>query len=177
MNCNDSACQKFRPPTRTLVTFQSASHNSGVYALFRVSVPDPRLRVKVSLLFIPVAGSDPQQIYNAANVWLYEVEYDGSGVSGNTIPCTNIEGAKGGVSPIPAANGLQGYSREFVTAADAVEGYIQCFGDAPSGTPMIGSWVLQVTYSPQSVRFTDREWDEITRSANAQILQGPVVVP
>lgn len=128
-------------------------------------------------MFIPPSGGAPVSLFNAGTLWLSEVEDDMSGVSGNTVPCTNIEGSQTSPTQIPAANGLQGYSREFVTGADAIEGVFTAFGDSAAGTAMIGTWTLQTSYQPESVRFTDREWDEITRACNVILIQGPVVVP
>lgn len=138
---------------------------------FKVPVPDSRLRVKVSVLFIPAAGVTLADGSLDATLWLREAEVDLSGVSGALIPATNIEGTEAGPTAIPAAVGLQGYSRELVTAADFILGTLDITADG--GTSAGGSWVLQTRYQPQAVRFTDEEWQDIVARCNPSVYAGP----
>lgn len=173
MRRNDSAHQKYKPPVQTLCTFGSGS-GAAVTVAFRVPVPDSRLRVKISIMFIPVAGNYPLTgIASAGTLWLSEAEDDDSGVQGGTIPCTNIEGTSAAPTSIPAANGLLGYSREFVSAGDNIQGV---FNVTPGG-PMVGSWVLQTRYQPEGVRFTPEEWNEIVPQCNPNLTTPPVTRP
>ena len=168
---HNSATQKVTPQTKTLVTI-SNSPNVKAVVTFRVPVPDSRLRVKISTIFVPQAG---QSTVNAgtASLWLYEAEDDMSGTTGTTVPSTNVEGTSAAPTAIPATAGLSGYSREFVTGADAIEGVFTAIAGAAGG---LGTWVLQVRYQPESVRFTDAEWNEISQRMNPQLLSSPASV-
>lgn len=163
LNRNDSAFQRFEAPMVPLVNASAAGAGTAA-GKFRVPVPDSRLRVKVSVIFIPAAGSTPVSDLSpaGATLWLYETEVDRSGVSGAYFPCANIEGTSAAPTAIPISAGLYGYSREFTTLADAIEG---AFNTGTNGT-QAGVWVMQATYSPDSVRFTAQEWNEITRQCN-----------
>jgi hypothetical protein len=167
---SDSARHKYVPPVRSLITF-SALGSGSASVKFRVPIPDSRLRVKISVLFIPVAGNAPTSGVGGT-LWLYEADDDQSGVSGMSIGCTNIEGTQASPTAIPAASPLLGYSREFVSAGDAIEGVLA----ATSGGAMIGTWVLQVRYQPDAVRFTDEEWIEIRNLCNPTLITPRVVV-
>jgi hypothetical protein len=166
----DSARWRTPPQSRALVTFGSGSGGPGAVK-FRVPVPDSRLRVKVSLVFVPVQGNNPLTgLALSASIWLYEVELDAMG-GGAYIPCVNILGTQAAPLLIPTANPLQGYSQEFITAADALEGEFI----ATSGGPIVGTWVLQTRYQPDSVRFTKQEWDELAADCTPRVL-GPALV-
>ncbi len=168
---NNSACQIYKPKTRLLVTYASGAGGSDAVN-FKVRTPDSRLRVKISLRFIPVAGNFPLTgLAGSASIWLAELDDDDSGVSGLEIPCTNIEGTSAAPTSIPAANGLLGYSREFVTAADSIYG---AFIANPGG-PIIGSWTLGVRYQPQAVRFSPEEWNEIRNQCGVDLITPSIV--
>jgi hypothetical protein len=163
----DSAFQRFeaKPVVIAIATAAGAGSTS---ASFQVPIPDSRLRVKVTIIFVPAAGSTPLSNLSGANatLWLYESETDRSGVSGARFPCSNVEGTSAAPTSIPATgNALYGYSREFTTLADTVEG---AFVTGSNGT-QAGSWVLQCAYSPDSVRFTPDEWDAITKICNPSL--------
>lgn len=169
---NDSARHKYVPPVRSLITFGSGAGSATVK--FRVPVPDSRLRVKISVLFVPDAGNAASSgVALSSSIWLYEAEDDQSGVSGMSLGATNIEGTQAAPTAIPAADPLLGYSREFVSAADAIEGVLA----STAGGPMIGTWVLQVRYQPNAVRFTNEEWTEIRNQCSPTLITPRVVVP
>lgn len=169
----DSARWKWQPNATPLIVFGGAS-GSGTQKIvkFRVPVPDSRLRVKISILFIPQAGLDPQSGLNGT-IWIYETEDDISGTSGKSIPSNNVEGTQAAPTAIPVTVPLQGYSREFITAADALEGELS----AVSGLNMIGAYVLQVRYQPDAVRFTAQEWKELMADCAPRVFGGVAVVP
>ncbi len=153
----------------TLGTFASGSGNIDDVE-FQVPIPDSRLRVKISLLFIPTSGTATSGA--SGEVWMREAERDSSGVSGSLIPCANINvGTEAAPLAIPVAAGLQGYSREFVTAADYILGTASFTGGGPTTG---GSWVLQCRYQPQAVRFTDDEWNRIASNCNPVVSSGPI---
>jgi hypothetical protein len=162
--------RKHAPPFTTLVTIGSSSAAAGsVY--FRVPIPDSRLRVKVDVLFVMAAGSAFEvDITGFSTLWLYESEEDTSGLSGRTVQCTNIEGTEASPTAVPAASPLMGYSREFVTAADYIEGKFTILSNITLGT-----WYLKTRYQPDAVRFTDDEWDEIVRLCQPAIFTPALV--
>jgi hypothetical protein len=164
----DTYLRKHVPPQRTLLTFTSGGSGTAKTAVFRVPIPDSRLRVKLSVMYIPATGI--AVTVAAATLWLYEADVDDSGVQGNLIPCTNIEGTSAAPTALPLAAGLQGYSREFVTAADYIVGRLVA---SPSSAP--GSWVLQARYQPDAVRFTDEEWNALKSQCNPDLSVGPVI--
>ena len=151
---NDSILRRFTARPQSLVTF-SSGYSGPATKYFKVPIGDARLRCKIATLFVPDAGGLVDAGFTGTStLWLAEADKDRSGLSGNLIPATNIEGTSGAPTTIPATAGLGGYSREFVTAADYIQGRLVSTG----GGPMLGTWVLQVDYSPDAVRFTDEEW-------------------
>lgn len=167
----NSALQKHTPQPTTLVTIlDNAAVPSNASVYFRVPTPDSRLRVKVSVLFIPPAGDlNEFDITGFANLWIAELETDMSGVSGRELPCTNIEGTEALPTAVPASSPLLGYSREFVSAADMIQGKFTILSNMT-----LGSWVLQTRYQPDSVRFTDEEWDELVRQCQPTLTSSPI---
>lgn len=165
--------QKWRPTPRTLIASQLAVEGSAAFTQrFRVLIPDSRLRVKISIVFAFKGGQQPSidavdLSTGAATLWLYEAEDDDSGTTGSTYPCTNIEGTEAAPTVVPQAIGLSGYSREFITAGDNIEGrFVTAFNG------FTGNWMLQLRYQPDNgQRFTDDEWREICNLAK------PIVPP
>lgn len=163
----NSATQKVQT-FDTLVTFLTGSDGSDGTIDFKVPCPDSRMRIKVSLLFQPPAGTDLSTLVLTASLWLREADIDMSGVTGDLVPLANIEGTQAAPTAIPKAAGLLGYSREFSgTAADFIVGTLAV---TSTTTAEGGSWVLQVRYQPQAVRFTDNEWNEIEPNCNPSLL-------
>lgn len=169
----DSATQRIYTQPQTLATFGGVVAGGGTIT-FRVPTPDSRLRVKISVLFIPPAGQRPNTgLAQTSSLWLYESEDDMSGVSGMTIPSTNVEGTYSAGTLIPDADGLLGYSRELVTAGDYVEGV---FAAATPSPIIAGSWVLQTRYQPDAVRFTDEEWQQFVGQCAPTLTSPPLVL-
>lgn len=156
--------QRYIPKPVVVGQVVAGSTGTKKNSVFQVPFPDSRLRVKISLLFKRTNASSSLP---GANLWLYETDVDDSGMTGDNVPLTNIEGTFAAPTVIPAAVGLLGYSREFVSAADYVEGQLQMTGDGTTGY-----WVLQTRYQPQSVSFSREEWDLITAQCNPT---GPLV--
>lgn len=125
---------------------------------FNVPMPDSRMRVKISVLFkfsgAPSAGP-------AATLWLAETDLDESGAQGDLVPLTNIEGTSAAPTAIPADTGLLGYSREFISAADNIQGRLTIPANGATGY-----WVLQTRYQPFSVSFSSEEWGLIIAQCN-----------
>ena len=152
--------QRWIPRPLVLAQIIAGSTGAKKTSIFRVPFPDSRLRVKISLLF---KRTNTSTSLPGANLWLAEADIDDSGMQGDTVPLTNIEGTFAIPTVIPAAVGLLGYSREFVSAADYIEGQLQVTGD---GT--LGYWVLQARYQPQSVSFSPEEWGLIISNCNPE---------
>jgi hypothetical protein len=164
--------RKYHAQYMPLITFVADAGTGDVR--FRVPGVDSRLRIKISVLFVPPGGTAPNIAGGSgATLWLVEAEKDRSGQSGITIPATDVEGTAAAPTTIPANAGLGGYSREFVTSADYIEGTLNAASQAGMGG---GQWVLQVDYSPDAVRFTDAEWESLREKMSPRVLGGSVVV-
>jgi hypothetical protein len=167
-----SLARKYHAQYMPLITFEADAGSADVR--FRVPGVDSRLRIKISVLYVPPVGSAPNTgSGGTATLWIAEAEKDRSGQSGITIPSENVEGTSAAPTAIPADAGLGGYSREFVTAADYLEGTLAAASGAGMGG---GQWVLQVDYSPDAVRFTDAEWEALRAKMSPRVLGGSVVV-
>jgi len=162
------AHQIYIPRFIRLATFSGAGFGT---AVVKVPCPDSRLRVKVAVLFIPPAGTviAPSTFTNSQSIWIYETETDESGVNGGDIPTTNVEGTEASPTSFPEADGLLGYSREFVTAADSLKIQV-AFATSPA---VAGSWVAQFRYQPNNVSFTAEEWNAITAKCVPCLMAGP----
>ena len=139
---------------------------------FRVPVVDSRLRVKVSVLFAPndTANAAQPDITGKTTLWLFEEEIDYSaGAEGRYLPAVNLASTtQAAPLAIPTAKPLLGYSREFVSAADAIGGELIITGNPGK----LGTWGLQARYQPEAgQRFTDAEWQWIRARCNPVALQ------
>ncbi len=134
---------------------------------FRVPMPDARLIVKISVLFVWRGGTKPSSMITApsSTIWLAGADRDTSGISGNWIRHTDVEGTEASPTSFPASSGLQGYSREFPgTSGDVILGAVSL--STPEATS--GLWVLQTRFQPVAVSFPWNEWDEIRRECHPE---------
>jgi hypothetical protein len=146
---------------------------------FRIYTPDSRLRVKVSVIFVRSNGSDPaNKVFGngGAQLYLGEEEIDRSGMVGSEVLSTDIlRDAAGNVIhqaaplPIPEDIGLEGFTIEFVTAADSILGILTI----SSNVGPAGAWILQVRFQPDGQRLCADDWDWIKRKCHATLLGGP----
>lgn len=158
----DPRWQRWLPQPKPLASI-AASSSTVVAVPFSVPIPDSRFRVKVSLLFALNSNSIGDAA-PAATLWLYEADdNDYGGVMGE-VPLVNLVGTKAVPVSIPLAGdvNLYGWSREFVTAADYINGILTVQGNG--GT--VGTWVLQARYQPNAVSLAPDEWDLITSQCN-----------
>lgn len=140
--------------------------------IVQVPVPDSRTRVKVSLLFVPPAGTTNPVLAAGNTIWIAATEEDmRGGGGGRTVPVTDVEGTSAAPTAIPQSTGLLGYSREFVTAAD----YLQVTATLVTSLNA-GAWVLQTQIQPDAVSFSWEEWDAIRRDFMPQNLTGKGIV-
>jgi hypothetical protein len=145
---------------------------------FRIFCPDSRLRVKASILFLrdnPEDTSIPVTD-NAATLYIGEEEHDRSGKLGAGVICTDVLRDSAGAVihqsaplPIPEDPGLEGFTVEFVTAADQLLGIFTSGQDGPTG-----HWVLQLRFQPDGQRLCDSDWDYVCRKLHATTL-GPAI--
>lgn len=163
---------------RELVRFNSGAGGAGGTVRFRVMTPDARLIAKVSLVGCSI-GTGPGSVVLAGRgmtLWLAAVEED-QARGGRYIPVTDLAGSTQ-AAPInlPANSALGGFSREFVTSADAIEGEITVPAQAPGGVQ--GSLFLQTRWQPAAFRLMPwAEWDEVRRQCKSDPLTDLLNVP
>jgi hypothetical protein len=161
-------------PQPIILGTQSNSGEGTASAEFRVQVPDSRTRVKVSVIFNPDLPVFPIDIsgQGATLLMLEEDEGYGGKFSG-FLPLTTIVATFPGGTPLalPANPGLSGYSQEFVTAADAIHGFLSW----NAGGGLVGRWVLQTRYQPDGQRLPDEDWEETKQLCNANLIAAGAV--
>lgn len=155
------AWQIFEPKPLIMASFGGVN-SSNKTLHFRVPTPDSRLRMKIAIMFALKAGTTVAANFftNQCSLWLYAADKDNSGLTGATIPVVNLEGTEAAPFQFPAADGLLGYAREFVTAADFIEGVVTLTNVS---TIVSGSWILKTRYQPDSVEFNPDAWNQITQ--------------
>lgn len=146
-------------------------------ARFEVPTPDSRMRVKISILFVPWGDQTLPVTDLEATLYLSSNDFERAGYDGRRIPTTDVLlDVNGDVvhrsAPlvIPEDPDLQGFSQEFVTAGDTIVGELTSGQDGPGGV-----WLLQVRYQPDGQRLTDCDWTLSIRQCNPQRL-GPLGV-
>lgn len=144
-------------------------------AKFRIYMPDSRLRVKSTVLFVRNPGQTAAVTALGATLYLGEEEEDRQ--TGGVHFCTDIlRDTSGNVihqsAPlaIPEDTGLEGYTQEFVTAADSIGGILTSTNNT-SGTEFgfgpLGTWVLQLRFQPDGQRLCDPDWEWLKRKCHA----------
>lgn len=172
--------REFEVPRRVeLVRFGGAAGNAvSTDLFFRMITPDARLLQKLTLVAVAV-GTAPGRLVVAGRgltLWLYEVELDQ--VRGKQfIPCVDLASSTS-AAPLnmPANATLGGFSREFVTSGDAIEGRLRVPAQAPGG--VAGSVYLQARFQPAAFRLMPwEEWDEVRGQCKVDRLGDVLVVP
>lgn len=126
---------------------------------FMVMTPDSRLRTKVTILFVGSAAAMAALPSPFATLALVEMEQDIGGPSGQLQPSVAVDPpTPGGTINLPLAPGLVGYSREFVTAGDAIRGSLV----VASGVGPI-QVIISARWQPDGQRLPADEWDEVIR--------------
>lgn len=122
---------------------------------FLVMTPDSRLRTKVTILFSGNGITWPATLGTLA---LFEMEQDYGGSSATLIQSVAVDPpAPGGTITLPLAPTLLGYSREFVTAGDAIQGNLVI----GAGTGNGGKVIVQARWQPDGQRLPRDEWEEV----------------
>jgi hypothetical protein len=167
-----SAARWYYSPSRLLATFVTASGTGS--RKFIVTNPPVTTRLKVSIMFVPKPPQLPVPAGLGFNgtLWLYEAEDQDAGVSGQTIPCTDIEGTAAAPSNLFASAGLYGYSREFVTAADYVEGIVALTG----GGGGVGDFLVTARWQPNASAVSADEWNQLTTMTGLRVQGGPLTL-
>lgn len=171
----DGSRQIVIPQPLTLVTTNAHAVNPASPIEFRVPTPDSRLQVKISVLFAPDPPvTFPFNISNqSATLYMYEEDEAYGGVFNGFVPLVAVAGDSGTPLALPLKPDLMGYSREFVTAADAVHGWLN-IATGEVAAPA-GSWVLQTRFQPYAQRIPDNEWEEIRRLCNPNLITPALV--
>lgn len=169
----DTRRQYFQPQGVLLAALTGANPEGPItIPRFLVMTPDSRLRVKIAIILSLAQGTALPFDSSALGAFLYlaEMEQDWTGASAQLLPCVAIEGTQTAPTALPKDPDLLLYSKEFVTAGDAIAGYMTI---QPEEGP-IGSLVLQARWQPDGQRLPDDEWDEIRRLCS--IVSDKVVV-
>lgn len=159
-------------PQPIILGFNSGGSEAPTQSVeFRVQIPDSRLRVKTSVIFVPNAPVFPVDIstmdptlFLAEEDECYSGQYSGYVPLVAIIPGTSV----GAPLSLPAAADLLGYSIESTTAADAIHGYLTWSSGA-----IPGLWTLQTRYQPDGQRLPDEDWAETRQLCNATLLGSP----
>lgn len=170
----------YAPPARQLITMTTAQN--GIFSVvvpFRVSVPDARLKTKVSFLCSPSpARSVPYDITFAASInpllWLCAAD---SGEEGQVLPVTNLVGTKAAPQAIPEDVNLMGFSVEYETAADWLFGeFTVNFTGGGSVSITNSRWSLGVRWQPTSgALFCESEWKRIVSMCTVDTPGAPFI--
>lgn len=132
---------------------------------FRALNPDSRVRLKLSVLY--VNDQNNQTTILGMPTTLYLGEEEQARKNGKRILCTDIlRDSAGNVihqsAPltIPEDAGLNGFTIEFVTAADSILGI---FSTASPAGLFVGHWVVQARWQPDGQRLCPEDWDAVRR--------------
>lgn len=126
---------------------------------FVVPVPSSRLRTKISILYIPAenvpsANGSNVVISSANTLWLATREPDRSGRRGTKPAINNLFGTQAAPASIIGDGGVNGFSREFQTAADEIYGRL-----ALATATIPGRWMLQASIEPEIGMLPCAVWD------------------
>lgn len=137
------------------VNFRFGTESPFVLPSILAMTPDSRLRFKLTILFTGTGVIFPAPLGTLSVV---EMEQDDAGGSAILLPAVAVDPvAPGGTISLPLAPQLQGYSREFVTAGDAIQANLTLAAGFGAG----GQVVVQGRWQPDGQRLPADEWDEV----------------
>src|SRR5205085_853264 len=84
------ARQIHEPPAETLIQVQSAATADTVSVQFEVPTPDARMRVKVAILFVALAGETDPVTDLGATLYIAGADFERAGFDGRRIPTTDV---------------------------------------------------------------------------------------
>jgi hypothetical protein len=167
--------------SQRLVTAPASATTNHPAVRFSVRTPNVRCRTRVSLILEPLSVTDTsQQIFNsntiilaatqpagAANLWVCEREYSGSGAQ-QASPVDNVVGTGNSPITIPTDVRLWGYSFEIETNGQELFGVFvpPDIGSAPTSA---SSWILSVRYESVN-RLSDEEWNQFVGQQFSRVL-------
>lgn len=158
MQSYDPRVKRWDPPAIMLAALFGGVAGNGGTVDFAVPIPDSRLRVKVTLLWVPADGLAYGLGFDQAQtLWLAEREEDRSGRRGGMAPVANLFGTSSAPVSIAGDGSVSGFSREFNSAADEIFGRLTA---TKTGNGNIGRWMLQTRYQPDTF-ISDCEWELI----------------
>jgi hypothetical protein len=156
------------PKAEVLSDFGAAGGPST--AIFRVPLPDSRVRCKVTLLYDAVPKTTnaalPYDITGTNHtIWmcLEDISFQGRQASPVPIqnvvvnPATGLLVTRAAPLVIPSDAGVMGFSREFVSAGDSLYGELVTSFVAASP----GRWMLYTRYQPDGQYLPPDEWQAI----------------
>lgn len=171
-NLNRNGLRQIHFPDPLLLASNSGSGEAQATVAFLAPTPDARLKVKVTVAFVATAGNANPNISNAENIWIAAVDYEQGGIGGGggrVLPVTDLEGLAASPTTFPQSADLIGYSRAFVTIADAIQVTLT-LGSIGGGSAFAGNWIAQFRYQPNFCEFSSfEEWDAVRRLCLPQL--------
>lgn len=162
---NYAGPRQIRIPSPQIIATNSGGGEGSATVQIYMPIPSSRLRSKLSVFFVPTSGPPPSLV-GSAFIWVSAQEEDYKGIGGGgggRHIVTDLEGSEatpfaiGSTAPNSNAD-VEGYAREFVTAADWIGAQLTINA---LGVP--GTWVAQFRTEPAFTPFLWEEWDEIRR--------------
>jgi hypothetical protein len=166
-------------PRRVKVAILAAAGGAGGVIKVACKLPDSRLRVRFDLVASPDAASvTPNAMLTGRGITIWPYGAVDDEVQGRPrIPVSEvIPGITfAAQDPVPHSAGLGGWSREFNSAADAIEALITIPLQAPNVNS--GTLWLQARVQPNDFAIVPWEqWEEIRRACGGlDVLQGPII--
>ncbi len=163
--------QIYIPKPIVVATNSGSGTKTGERTSLLIPVPDAQTRIKFSLMFVPPAGTVSSNITGSQTIWVSAQEQDQKGQGGGGggfYPVNDLEGTAAAPTAFPTSSGLAGYSREFVTAADAI-GVEITMDSIGGGASKAGVWLAQFRIQPFAVLFDWESWSQIRRLFDPQM--------
>jgi hypothetical protein len=155
--------QMVEPRRIIIASFLSSEGSDAGTAKFRVKAGDPRLRVRISIHAVPkFRRATPQSVFTGRNLKLWAAGMVEDSVKGGIVPVSNMTPGATAAAPedLPNDAGLAGWSREFSSIADAIDGLITIPDQDPDLVP--GTLVVQAKFMPQVFHVVPwDEWQEV----------------
>ncbi len=145
-------------------------------AKFRAMNPDSRVRLKITVAYVDEQAAVSSILAMTTHLYLGEEEH--LATRGRRVLCTDILRDSTGTvvtqsSPlvIPEDAGLQGFTTEFVTAADSILGIF----DTLSAGGRDGWWIVNARWQPDGQRLCDGDWEFVKRKCHLLMVGDPII--
>lgn len=174
--------RQFEVPRRVPIVQFDGGAGSGAQqdVYIRLTTPDARLLQKLTLIASAVGTAPAENVLagRGLTLWLFTEEKDESRGK-KMVRVTDLAGSTSALPiNLPANADLGGFSREFVTSADAIGGRIRIPAQAPGGVQ--GTLYLQARFQPASFRLMPwSEWAEVRSQCKIELVgrSKPIVIP